>query len=298
MLLEDNMVSGRKLTITESDISKIVRRVLSEITTGKKQRLIKSNRPIPNILYHVSNPCFRKQILSQGLKPKVGSSYSAHYDDNKGLIPVIFLKDANDYDSTYNDDRWAIDTSTLDKSCLYADFDDYMAKQGCLVYTKVISPSSLHLVHKGDGQPINESLESTQLSYIIEGDTIKFRDSDGNVIGELLYNVSDINDIYSEYDNTIEDFDDSIIYKFDYNLPIVNIEDIWVYQEYRGKGLFRKMLEIAMNVLSSKHRQFILRACSDNGFPEQKLVSIYQDFGFIPYQETEQDGTVMYMIQK
>ena len=49
------MISGRKLTITESDISKIVRRVLSEITTGKKQRLIKPNRPIPNILYHVSN---------------------------------------------------------------------------------------------------------------------------------------------------------------------------------------------------------------------------------------------------
>ena len=292
------MVSGRKLTITESDISKIVRRVLSEITTGKKQRLVKPNRPIPNILYHVSNPRFRKQILSHGLKPKVGYSYSAHYDDNKGLTPVIFLKGANDYDSTYNDDRWAIDTSTLDKSCLYADFDDYMAKQGCLVYTKVIPPSSLHLVHKGDGQPINESLENTQLSYIIEGDTIKFSDSDGNVIGELLYNVSDINDIYSEYDNTIEDFDDSIIYKFDYNLPIVNIEDIWVYQEYRGKRLFRKMLEIAMNVLGSKYRQFILRACSDNGFPEQKLVSIYKDFGFIPYQETEQDGTIMYMIQK
>ena len=292
------MVSGRKLTITESDISKIVRRVLSEITTGKKQRLVKPNRSIPNILYHVSNPRFRKQILSQGLQPKVGSSYGAHYDDNKGLTPVIFLKGTNDYDSTYNDDRWAIDTFTLDKSCLYADFDDYMAKQGCLVYTKVIPPSSLHLVHKGDGQPINESLENIQLSYIIEGDTIKFSDSDGNVIGELLYNVSDINDIYSEYDNTIEDFDDSIIYKFDYNLPIVNIEDIWVYQEYRGKRLFRKMLEIAMNVLGSKYRQFILRACSDNGFPEQKLVSIYKDFGFIPYQETEQDGTIMYMIQK
>ena len=58
------------------------------------------------------------------------------------------------------------------------------------------------------------------------------------------------------------------------------------------------MLEIAMNVLGSKYRQFILRACSDNGFPEQKLVSIYQNFGFIPYQETEQDGTIMYMIQK
>ena len=52
-----------------------------------------------------------------------------------------------------------------------------------------------------------------------------------------------------------------------------------------------------MNVLSNKYSQFILRACSDNGFPEQKLVSIYEELGFIPYQETEQDGTIMYLIK-
>lgn len=113
----------------------------------------------------------------------------------------------------------------------------------------------------------------------------------------MCYNVSNIDGVYSEYNDTIEDFDDSIMRKFDYNLPIVNIEDIWVYQAYRGNGLFRKILEITMNVLNKKYRQFILRACSDNGFPEQKLVSIYEEFGFIPYQETEQDGTIMYLVK-
>lgn len=290
-----------RISITESDIRKMVRECLHRIKNevnlfeAKNPSLTKPDKQIPNILYHVSNPYFRKHILAQGLKPMVGSSYRAHFDDIDGLIPVIFLKDKNDYDSTYNDDRWAIDTSTLDKSCIFADFDDYMAKCGCYVYTKTIAPDSMHLLHKGDGQPLNESSEDSNLFYDVGVDDIKFKNGKGVIVGEVCYNVSNIDGIYSEYDDTIEDFDHSIMRKFDYNFPIVNIEDIWVYREYRGNGLFRKMIEIAMTVLGNKYRQFILRACSDNGFPEQKLVSIYEEFGFIPYQETEQDGTIMYL---
>ena len=297
------MDTSNKITITESDIRKMAIECLYRVKNGvslsesKKPRLKKPNQKIPNVLYHVSNPHFRKNILAQGLKPMVGSSYRVHFDDINELLPVIFLKDKNDYDSTYNDDRWAIDTSTLDKSCIFADFDDYMAKQGCYVYTKPIAPSSMHLLHKGNGQPLNESLENANLFCDVGVDYIKVKNEEGDTVGELCYNVSNINGIYSEYDDTIEDFDSSIMHKFDYNLPIVNIEDIWVYQVYRGNGLFRKILEITINVLSDKYRQFILRACSDNGFPEQKLVSIYEEFGFIPYQETEQDGTIMYLIK-
>ena len=297
------MDTSNKITITESDIRKMAIECLYRVKNGvnlsesKRPRLKKPNQQIPNVLYHVSNPHFRKNILAQGLKPMVGSSYRARFDDINELLPVIFLKDKNDYDSTYNDDRWAIDTSTLDKSCIFADFDDYMANQGCYVYTKPIAPSSMHLLHKGNGQPLNESLENANLFCDVGVDYIKVKNEEGDTVGELCYNVSNINGIYSEYDDTIEDFDSSIMHKFDYNLPIVNIEDIWVYQVYRGNGLFRKILEITINVLSDKYRQFILRACSDNGFPEQKLVSIYEEFGFIPYQETEQDGTIMYLIK-
>lgn len=301
--ISEMMDTSKKITITESDIRKMAIECLYRVKNGvnlsesKKPRLKKPNQQIPNVLYHVSNPHFRKSILAQGLKPMVGNSYRAHFDDIDELLPVIFLKDKNDYDSTYNDDRWAIDTSTLDKSCIFADFDDYMAKHGCYVYTKPIAPSSMHLLHKGDGHPLNESLENANLFCDVGADYIKVKIGEGDTVGELCYNVSNINGIYSEYDDTIEDFDSSIMHKFDYNLPIVNIEDIWVYQVYRGNGLFRKILEITMNVLSKKYRQFILRACSDNGFPEQKLVHIYEEFGFIPYQETEQDGTIMYLIK-
>ena len=297
------MDTSNKISITESDIREMVMECLytvkneANLFESKKPRLKNPKQQIPNILYHVSNPHFRKNILAQGLKPMVGNSYRAHFDDINELLPVIFLKDKNDYDSTYNDDRWAIDTSALDKSCIFVDFDDYMAKHGCYIYTKPIAPSSMHLLHKGNSQPLNESLENVNLFCDAGVDYIKVKNEEGDTVGELCYNVSNIDDVYSEYNDTIEDFDDSIMRKFDYNLPIVNIEDIWVYQAYRGNGLFRKILEITMNALSKKYRQFILRACSDNGFPEQKLVSIYEGFGFIPYQETEQDGTIMYLIK-
>lgn len=131
-------------TITKSDIRKIIKECLSII----------SEQQMPKVLYHVSNPKFRENIMKQGLLPMVGDSYRAHYDDNENLRPVIFLKNTNDYDSTYDDDRWAIDTSELDSSCLLDDFDNHMAEQGCYVYTKPISPHSLHLIYKGSGNPL------------------------------------------------------------------------------------------------------------------------------------------------
>ena len=86
------------------------------------------------------------------------------------------------------------------------------------------------------------------------------------------------------------------MYKFNVNdTPIVNIEDVWVNRKFQGEGLFRKELSIGLNLLSKRYNQFILRACSDNGFPEDKLVEIYQDYGFVPYQETDEDGTIMYL---
>lgn len=133
------------------------------------------------------------------------------------------------------------------------------------------------------------------MNYKIEDDnTIIFIDKDEE-IGSLIFNVSDYDEIESEYSDSVEDFDSTIMRKFDYNKPIVNIEDIWVNRKFQGQNLFRQELEIGMGVLKKKYTQFILRACSDNGFPEDKLVQIYSDNGFVPYQETEEDGTIMYM---
>ena len=119
---------------------------------------------------------------------------------------------------------------------------------------------------------------------------------DDEQIGELLYTVGHLRDIASEYGDSVDDFDDSILRKFDYSKQIVNIEDIFVNRKQQGKKLFRDMLESGMEILTQKYTQFILRACSDNGFPNDKLCEIYKDVSFIPYQETEEDGIIMYKI--
>ena len=62
--------------------------------------------------------------------------------------------------------------------------------------------------------------------------------------------------------------------KFNYNKPIVNIEDVWIERKFQGKGFFRKILSIGLDSLYQNYKQFILRACSDKGFQNGKLVEI------------------------
>ena len=143
---------------------------------------------------------------------------------------------------------------------------------------------------------MKESLNSDDLHYKIDGENIIFINNKGEEVGGMCFNRTNFDGIYSEYTDSVEDFDSDIMYKFNVNdTPIVNIEDVWVNRKFQGEGLFRKELSIGLNLLSKRYNQFILRACSDNGFPEDKLVEIYQDYGFIPYQETDEDGTIMYL---
>lgn len=143
----------------------------------------------------------------------------------------------------------------------------------------------------------NEFVNSN-ISYEIDGDTIAFKNNRGEEIGGLIFNDAYYDDILSEYLESVDDFDESILRKFNYNNPIVNIEDVWVNKEFQGQNLFRKIFKTGLDILTKKYDQFILRACSDNGFPENKLVDIYNEFGFISYQETESDGTIMFLIYK
>ena len=132
-----------------------------------------------------------------------------------------------------------------------------------------------------------------EITYEISNDCIQMY-LNGDNIGGIQFNPSDIEDIYSEYSDSVEDFDDSILRQFSSDISIVNIEDVWVNKSFQGKGLFRRIFQIGMDILSKRFQQFILRASSDNGFPEDKLVDIYREFGFIPYQETYNDGTIMF----
>jgi hypothetical protein len=155
----------------------------------------------------------------------------------------------------------------------------------------------IEYLNKSYKKDLTESIDFSKLECKIGDDYISLMTVNNNSVAEIVYNVSNYDDILSEYSDSVYDFDSNIMRKFNYNLPIVNIEDVWVYKGFQGQGLFRKILTIGLKKLSERYSQFILRACSDNGFPDEKLVSVYSEYGFIPVQETEEDGTIMLLIK-
>lgn len=144
----------------------------------------------------------------------------------------------------------------------------------------------------------NEFVRISNISHEVDGDTITFKNNRGEEIGGLIFTAAYYDDILSEYSESVDDFDSTVMRKFNYNNPIVNIEDTWINKKFQGRNLFRIIFQIGLDTLTKKYDQFILRACSDNGFPEDKLVDIYTDFGFVSYQKTEEDGTIMVLIYK
>lgn len=106
-----------------------------------------------NKVYHTGNPLFREEILKNGLVPKIGDSYSMHYDgENIKPIPAVFAVNVSDikyaYDSTYDDDIWEIDTKKA-KAIWYEDVNGPM--DAIMTFDK-IPKNALKLVYKGTGE--------------------------------------------------------------------------------------------------------------------------------------------------
>ena len=60
---------------------------------------------IKNIFYHVANPYNRNSILKRGLLPMLGESQKYQHRLSRKRI---FLSTNNNYDSTWDDDRYII----------------------------------------------------------------------------------------------------------------------------------------------------------------------------------------------
>ena len=143
------------MRFSNKDILKMVNECLNRLVEDYNyNQLIKPDEEFPNVFYHVSNPKNRKSILKNGLVPSVGDSYSAHAEGegDDDLMPVIFISGKNNYDSTWDDDRWAINGSLLDKESIFKDFDSDM--ENSYVYNKIIPPDALKLLHKGTGKSL------------------------------------------------------------------------------------------------------------------------------------------------
>ena len=113
---------------------------------------------IPKKLYHKGNPYYRDDILKNGLIPKIGDSYRLFITDSgrgdrqlkdEELQPMVFLYDADvfEYDSTWDDDKYEINTDLLDKSLFRHD-----VLSDCYTYSDIIPPKALKLIYKGTGE--------------------------------------------------------------------------------------------------------------------------------------------------
>ena len=100
-------------------------------------------------LYHKAPVSCRKSILKNGLRPSVGDSYKAHWEEVEELSPYVFLYDigGGEYDSTYDDDIWRVDMSYIDQKRLRKDPEK--ALKNSYIYDGIIPPEALKLVYRG-----------------------------------------------------------------------------------------------------------------------------------------------------
>lgn len=103
------------------------------------------------VLYHVSNPTFRENILKNGLIPKTGPSYEAHYED-KTMGDAIFVSTENNYDSTYDDDRYEI--SLTEEEFRLLGFREDKEVENALYTKKPIPAKKLKLLYRGSGESV------------------------------------------------------------------------------------------------------------------------------------------------
>ena len=127
-----------------------------------------------------------------------------------------------------------------------------------------------------------------------EDDRVEFS-IDGEHVGFMDYSYAYLDDIASEYEESVEDFNPNALRCFDPLKPIVNIEYFYIERGFRGQHLGKPLFNAGLKEISNERncRQFILRAFPDDKVDQQKLLEIYESSGFVIAQETESDGYIM-----
>jgi hypothetical protein len=122
-------------------IGKIYNQLLTEV--------FQTIKPLP-IVYHTSNPIFRETIDKEGLIPKqeswgkaIGSDMNAELGDR---LAIFVSNDGEHYDSTYDDDVWAIDTSKINNIW----YKDKHYTGGAYTF-EPINRNVLKLIYRGTG---------------------------------------------------------------------------------------------------------------------------------------------------
>jgi GNAT superfamily N-acetyltransferase len=295
----------RKLIIklTESDLHRIIKDSVCQVITETIRY------KLPRLLYHKAPIAARKSIMKNGLIPSIGDSYKAHWDDREDLKPYVFLYDHNtvnngEYDSTYDDDIYAVDVSQLDKKHIFKDPDKSM--KGCLAYDIPIPISAIKIVYKGSKR---DSSDLSVHSHIYEGinNGVEFKEGsdeyggrsvgayyNGDEVGYLNYYICYPDDIYSNISDSIEDGDDiayDVVKRLDNNKRVIDLADIDVGKDFRNMGISKRLLEYVLSKYSGY--QFYLRVCPTDGVDETTLANSVMKYGFIKVVESDDGGTFL-----
>lgn len=131
-------------------IHKTIRRILREDYSPAGKEIIPND-----IVVHKSNPMFRDNIMSEGLKVKDGECYKIYVGYGIQCKPAIFATNSINerawFDSTYDDDVWFIDTTKIPDVKWFIDRHFGSTKKHIVTFQNIPS-EALTLKYEGSGR--------------------------------------------------------------------------------------------------------------------------------------------------
>ena len=133
------------------NIKETIRRILREDEYSPAGKEITPNR----IVIHKSSPVWRENILKTGLLVDVGDCYKTYVGYGEKCIPAIFATNSTNkrswFDSTYDDDVWAINTELIPNVKWYKDKHFESSKKHIVTFDNIPS-EAIELMREGTGR--------------------------------------------------------------------------------------------------------------------------------------------------
>ena len=192
----------------------------------------------PNkIVVHKTSPVWRENILKTGLQVSTGDCYKTYVGYGEKCVPAIFATNSTNkrawFDSTYDDDVWAINTESIPKVKWYKDRHFESTKKHIVTFEN-IPPKAIELIHEGNGKSLwRESIDKSE-------DMTNDVEKNLKAIRLLLKQINweGLCDIWVEYDSLDEEYAIKSKYiKKDFNNDTINKELDFLSNVIKSMGL-------------------------------------------------------------
>ena len=194
----------------------------------------------PNkIVIHKSSPVWRENILKTGLQASAGECYKSYVGYGEKCIPAIFATNSINqrawFDSTYDDDVWAINTELIPNVKWYKDRHFESSKKHIVTFDNIPS-EAIELMREGTGRDLMRESDKDKLSK--ETMTGTFQD----IVDETLDEIKNICEVPDA--DTFPDW-----LSFDACDVVDSIDKISIVNIERRKGLSRiPMFKVDVNL--------------------------------------------------